>query len=96
MKEALTSYERDVCDLRLHLEKARQKENKYIEVSKLLSLKCHHVSAISRIGSLKMKVRDHQGVLQVYLVLIKEVDRKSPAFSKMEKVNAYVKISTIY
>lgn len=96
LKGAITSYERGVCGLRLYLEKASQGENEYIEISKLLSLKRHLVSAISRIGSLKMKERDHQGALQAYLALIKEVDCKSPTSSKMEKAKAYVKSATIY
>lgn len=93
---ALYSYERGVIGLRLHLAKSNQDYNEGMETSKLISQKRHLVSAIGRIGSLKMKVKDNAGALQAYLTLIKEVSNTSPTSSRTEKAKAHVKCATIY
>ena len=43
-----------------------------------------------------MKLKDNAGALKAYLTLIKEVGKKSPAQSQMEKARAHVKCATIF
>jgi tetratricopeptide (TPR) repeat protein len=56
----------------------------------------HLVAALGRIGSIKMKKGDHEGSLQAYLMLIKEVDDDSPLTSHVEKAKAHIKCATIF
>jgi hypothetical protein len=67
-----------------------------IDENRLTAEKKHLVSAIGRIGSLRMKLRDNSGALDAYLMLLKEVDSRSPESSRMEKAKALVKCATIY
>eukprot|EP00559_Dactyliosolen_fragilissimus_P002762 CAMPEP_0184856530 /NCGR_PEP_ID=MMETSP0580-20130426/1728_1 /TAXON_ID=1118495 /ORGANISM="Dactyliosolen fragilissimus" /LENGTH=511 /DNA_ID=CAMNT_0027351619 /DNA_START=793 /DNA_END=2328 /DNA_ORIENTATION=- len=93
---ALLSYEKGVSGLRSHLEKDQQNEMDGMEAAKIVAQRRHLVSAIGRIGSLKMKLKDNAGALEAYLIMIKEVDDHSPTSSKMEKAKAHVKCATIY
>ena len=95
-KGALVSYEKGVVGLRLYLEQERNHGSDFVETTKMTAQKRHLVSAIGRIGSLKMKLRDNKGALEAYLTLLKEVDNSSPISSKMEKAKAHVKCATIY
>ena len=56
----------------------------------------HLVSALGRIGSLKLKQGDRNGALEIYGILFKEVDDKSPTVSRLEKAKAHIKCATIY
>ena len=56
----------------------------------------HLVSALGRIGSLKLKQGDRNGALEIYVILFKEVDDKSPTVSRLEKAKAHIKCATIY
>lgn len=92
---ALESYERGVAGLRLHMQK-EVKGGEPVDENRLTAEKKHLVSAIGRIGSLRMKLRDNAGALEAYLMLLKEVDSRSPESSRMEKAKALVKCATIY
>ena len=92
---ALESYERGVKGLRLHIDR-EQAATEHIDVARQAAQKRHLISAISRIGSLRMKLKDNAGALEAYLMLIDEVDESSPEASQMEKAKAYVKCATIY
>jgi len=70
--------------------------NSNVENVKLSTQKRHLVSAIGRIGSLKMKLGDNTGALEAYLTLLHEVKEDSPSSSLMEKAKAHVKCATIY
>jgi hypothetical protein len=59
--------------------------------SKNSSYMCHLVSAIGRIGSLKLKFGDRNGALDAYAALFGEVDNDSPMLSRLEKSNAHIK-----
>jgi hypothetical protein len=57
----------------------------------------HLVSALGRIGSLKLKLGDKNGALETYASLFKEVDNtESPMASRLEKAKAHIKCATIY
>lgn len=57
----------------------------------------HLVSALGRIGSLKLKQGDKNGALEIYASLFKEVDTvESPTVSRLEKAKAHIKCATIY
>jgi len=57
----------------------------------------HLVSALGRIGSLKLKSGDKNGALEAYASLFKEVDNtESPMASRLEKAKAHIKCATIY
>lgn len=57
----------------------------------------HLVSALGRIGSLKLKQSDKNGALEAYAFLFKEVDNsESPMASRLEKAKAHIKCATIY
>jgi tetratricopeptide (TPR) repeat protein len=57
----------------------------------------HLVSALGRIGSLKLKQGDKNGALETYASLFKEVDTvESPTVSRLEKAKAHIKCATIY
>jgi tetratricopeptide (TPR) repeat protein len=92
---ALESYERGVAGLRLHMQR-EVKGSELVDENRLTAEKKHLVSAIGRIGSLRMKLRDNSGALEAYLILLKEVDSRSPESSRMEKAKALVKCATIY
>ena len=90
---ALKSYERGVAGLRLQL---KHEESDSIDNSRQVAQRRHLVSAIARIGSLRMKLKDNNSALKAYMVLIKEVDHSSPTQSQMEKAKAHVKCATIF
>ncbi len=92
---ALESYERGVDGLRLHI-KSEENGPEPLDAIRQAAQKRHLVSAIGRIGSLRMKLRDNNGALQAYLMLLSEVDKSSPLASQMEKAKAHVKCATIY
>ncbi len=57
----------------------------------------HLVSALGRIGSLKLKLGDTNGALEAYASLFKEVDNsESPMASRLEKAKAHIKCATTY
>jgi tetratricopeptide (TPR) repeat protein len=89
---ALKSYERGVAGLRLQL----KQEDDSIDKTRQVAQRRHLVSAIARIGSLRMKLKDNSGALKAYMVLIQEVDHTSPTPSQMEKAKAHVKCATIF
>merc|ERR1739836_42413 len=93
-QSALDSYEKGVAGLRLNLEKESGMESE--DVSKCSAQMRHLVSAIGRIGSLKMKLRDYDGALKAYVMLLKEVNKTSPTASQLEKAKAHVKCATIF
>ena len=64
--------------------------------SRINSTKRHLVSAMGRIGSLKLKQGDHAGALKAYTGLLGLVDADSPLPSRTEKAKALVKCATIY
>lgn len=92
---ALESYERGVEGLRLQIKKETD-NNDGPDNARLMAQKRHLVSAMGRIGSMRMKLKDNAGALKAYLTLIKEVDKKSPTPSQMEKARAHVKCATIF
>lgn len=92
---ALESYERGVKGLRAQIRKEKD-ENESVNSNRVTAQKRHLVSAMGRIGSMRMKLKDNAGALKAYLTLIKEVDKKSPTPSQMEKARAHVKCATIF
>jgi tetratricopeptide (TPR) repeat protein len=92
---ALESYERGVQGLRLQIQK-EQAGPEPVDPARQSAQRRHLVSAISRIGSLRMKLRDNLGALKAYLMLLDEVDNSSPVSSQMERAKAHVKCATIY
>ncbi len=92
---ALESYERGVKGLRLQIEKEKGSQAED-DSNRLAAQKRHLVSAMGRIGSMRMKLKDNAGALKAYLTLIKEVGKKSPSQSQMEKARAHVKCATIF
>lgn len=56
----------------------------------------HLVAALGRIGSIKIKINDHDGALEAYMMLIEEVDYDSPITSHVEKAKAHIKCATIF
>jgi len=93
-QSALNSYEKGVAGLRITLEKESRMDR--VDASKTAAQRRHLVSAIGRIGSLKMKLRDNNGALEAYLMLLKEVNKTSPTPSQLEKAKAHVKCATIF
>jgi len=86
---ALESYERGVEGLRAQMKKEKEKD--IPDNDRLAAQQRHLVSAMGRIGSMRMKLKDNTGALKTYLTLIKEVDKKSPT-----KARAHVKCATIF
>ena len=93
---AINSYEIGVNGLRKYkeeLELAGDEAGK----NKNSSHMRHLVSALGRIGSLKLKSGDKNGALEAYASLFKEVDNmESPMASRLEKAKAHIKCATIY
>ena len=93
---AINSYEVGVQGLRKYkeeLELAGDEAGK----NKSSSHMRHLVSALGRIGSLKLKSGDKNGALEAYASLFKEVDNaESPMASRLEKAKAHIKCATIY
>mmetsp|Transcript_25343 Transcript_25343/g.52991 ORF Transcript_25343/g.52991 Transcript_25343/m.52991 type:complete len:1482 (+) Transcript_25343:1-4446(+) len=93
---AILSYEIGVQGLRKYkeeLELAGDEAGK----NKNSSHMRHLVSALGRIGSLKLKQGDKNGALEAYAYLFKEVDSsESPVASRLEKAKAHIKCATIY
>ena len=92
---AIKSYEVGVQGLRKYkeeLELAGDEAGK----NKNSSHMRHLVSALGRIGSLKLKQGDKNGALEAYASLFKEVDSESPMASRLEKAKAHIKCATIY
>ena len=94
-KGALESYERGVQGLRLQIQKDKE-QGESLDSSRLAAQKRHLVSAMGRIGSMRMKLKDNAGALKAYLTLIKEVGKKSSTPTQMEKARAHVKCATIF
>ena len=80
--------------MRLQIQKESENSNDHPE--RLAAQKRHLVSAMGRIGSMRMKLKDNTGALKAYLTLIKNVEKKSPNSSQMEKARAHVKCATIF
>ena len=93
---ALESYERGVKGLRLQIKKEKENVDPGSDNSRLAAQKRHLVSAMGRIGSMRMKLKDNAGALKAYLMLIKDVDKKSMTQSQIEKARAHVKCATIF
>ena len=92
---AINSYEKGVQGLRKYkedLDMAGDESGK----NKNSSHMRHLVSALGRIGSLRLKQNDKNGALEAYAALFKEVDSESPVPSKLEKAKAHIKCATIY
>lgn len=92
---ALESYERGVRGLKQQIEKEMLGPEP-VDLTRQTAQRRHLVSAISRIGSLRMKLRDNAGALKAYLMLLDEVDKSAPLSSQMEKAKGHVKCATIY
>ena len=57
----------------------------------------HLVSALGRIGSLKLKQGEKNGALEAYASLFKEVgSSESPVASRLKKAKAHIKCATIH
>ena len=92
---AITSYETGVLGLRKYKEElelsgddaGRNKNSSHMR---------HLVSALGRIGSLKLKQGAKDAALEAYAALFKEVDNDSPTASRLEKAKAHIKCATIY
>ena len=92
---AIASYEMGVQGLRKYkedLDMAGDEAGK----NKNSSHMRHLVSALGRIGSLKLKLGDKNGALEAYAALFGEVDTDSPTPSRLEKAKAHIKCATIY
>ena len=92
---AIASYEQGVQGLRKYkedLDLAGDEAGK----NKNSSHMRHLVSALGRIGSLKLKLGDKNGALEAYAALFAEVDNESPTPSRLEKAKAHIKCATIY
>ncbi|KAL7504615.1 hypothetical protein ACHAXN_002449 [Cyclotella atomus] len=92
---AIASYEMGVQGLRKYkedLDMAGDEAGK----NKNSSHMRHLVSALGRIGSLKLKLGDKNGALEAYAALFGEVDNESPMPSRLEKAKAHIKCATIY
>lgn len=92
---AINSYEKGVQGLRKYkddLDMAGDEAGK----NKNSSHMRHLVSALGRIGSLKLKLGDKNGALEAYAALFLEVDNESPMASRLEKAKAHIKCATIY
>ncbi|KAL7458434.1 hypothetical protein ACHAWC_010046 [Mediolabrus comicus] len=92
---AINSYETGVLGLRKYKEElelsgddaGRNKNSSHMR---------HLVSALGRIGSLKLKQGAKDAALEAYAALFKEVDNDSPTASRLEKAKAHIKCATIY
>lgn len=92
---AIASYERGVQGLRAYKEdlinvgddSGKNKNSSHMR---------HLVSALGRIGALKLKLGDRNGALEAYAALFVEVDNESPTPSRLEKAKAHIKCATIY
>jgi tetratricopeptide (TPR) repeat protein len=93
---ALDAYDKGIRGLRSHISQAKAYNLDAAELFRLTAQKRHLVSALGRVGSLKLKIGDEPGALASYLQLLKEVDENSPKISRMEKAKAAVKCATIY
>jgi len=94
---AITSYEEGVRGLKEYLKRqAEAQGGEAPDSARVASTKRHLVSAIGRIGSLKLKQGDNEGALEAYASLLEAVDGTSPLASRMEKAKAHVKCATIY
>eukprot|EP00985_Skeletonema_marinoi_P003358 scaffold1436_cov130-Skeletonema_marinoi.AAC.1 len=92
---AINSYETGVLGLRKYKEElelsgddaGRNKNSSHMR---------HLVSALGRVGSLKLKQGAKDAALEAYAALFKEVDNDSPTASRLEKAKAHIKCATIY
>ena len=92
---AINSYEMGVLGLRKYKEElelsgddaGRNKNSSHMR---------HLVSALGRVGSLKLKQGAKDAALEAYAALFKEVDNDSPTASRLEKAKAHIKCATIY
>jgi tetratricopeptide (TPR) repeat protein len=92
---AINSYETGVLGLRKYKEElelsgddaGRNKNSSHMR---------HLVSALGRVGSLKLKQGAKDAALEAYAALFKEVDYDSPTASRLEKAKAHIKCATIY
>ncbi len=92
---AINSYETGVQGLRKYKEElelsgddaGRNKNSSHMR---------HLVSALGRVGSLKLKQGAKDAALEAYAALFKEVDNYSPTASRLEKAKAHIKCATIY
>ncbi|KAL7432471.1 hypothetical protein ACHAXM_003131 [Skeletonema potamos] len=92
---AINSYETGVLGLRKYKEElelsgddaGRNKNSSHVR---------HLVSALGRVGSLKLKQGAKDAALEAYAALFKEVDNDSPTASRLEKAKAHIKCATIY
>ena len=92
---AISSYEGGVRGLRKYkeeLEMAGDEAGRNRNSSHMR----HLVSALGRIGSLRLKLGNRNGALEAYASLFKEVDADSPVASRLEKAKAHIKCATIY
>ena len=94
---AIECYEKGVGGLEKYLlELQAQATEDGNNTARINSTKRHLVSAMGRIGSLKLKQGDHTGALKAYTGLLGLVDADSPLPSRTEKAKALVKCATIY
>jgi tetratricopeptide (TPR) repeat protein len=98
LEKALECYEDGVRGLEEYEnEMARIREaSGSTDVSTKGSSHKHLVAALGRIGSIKIKMADHDGALEAYMMLIEEVDDDSPITSHVEKAKAHIKCATIF
>ena len=92
---AIECYEKGVVGLNKYLQEHPDSEEGG-ESARITSTKRHLVSAMGRIGSLKLKQKDHDGALEAYTCLLGVVNEDSPLASRTEKAKALVKCATIY
>mmetsp|Transcript_29395 Transcript_29395/g.85500 ORF Transcript_29395/g.85500 Transcript_29395/m.85500 type:complete len:1799 (-) Transcript_29395:77-5473(-) len=94
---AIECYEKGVGGLQKYLQEQQgQATEDGSNSARINSTKRHLVSAMGRIGSLKLKQGDHAGALKAYTGLLGLVDADSPLPSRTEKAKALVKCATIY
>ena len=94
---AITSYEEGVKGLKEYLKQQAELQGvEAVDNARVASTRRHLVSAIGRIGSLKLKQGDNDGALEAYASLLMAVEESSPVASRMEKAKAHVKCATIY
>ena len=94
---AIECYEKGVGGLEKYLLQLQgQTTEDGSNTPRINSTKRHLVSAMGRIGSLKLKQGDHTGALKAYTGLLGLVDADSPLPSRTEKAKALVKCATIY
>ncbi|KAL7468353.1 hypothetical protein ACHAXS_010664 [Conticribra weissflogii] len=95
LEGAINSYEKGVQGLRKYKEDLEMTGDEAGK-NKNSSHMRHLVSALGRIGSLKLKQHDKNGSLEAFKALFKEVDSESPVPSKLEKAKGHIKCATIY